>query len=289
MKLRFSVLGFLLALSLTPAVNAADIAGDVQSAGVNLNEDGGYLELGAGIGYVHNSYNTRQSQETRDAFADIDGSFVYRKKGFFIEIVQGTQDGLNLGYNVWQNPRWSVDLLGASMNQFYDPDLDTDIKPGDDEATRNEKLYNRHSFYLGTGVRVSHYIDNYVIQYRLVTDTLGGNGVVSTLRAGRGWQLRNWNFHGIVSASYVSAETNNYWFGVKDWQATEKYPAYSSDATLSFSLQFGLAKPITEKWVVKAFAGWIQTPQEARDSPFVDDSDASYITLSVLRVFSTGR
>ncbi|WP_339074997.1 MipA/OmpV family protein [Teredinibacter turnerae] len=267
-------------------VLATDIAGDVQSAGMRFSEDGGYWEFGLGIGYIHNPYNTRQEQDFADLYGDIEGSAVFRYRGLFLEAVQDTQDGVNLGYNLWQDKRWSVDFLAASANRFYDTELDTKIQSSDDEETRNRKLYNRHSLYMGTGVRVSHYIDDYVIQYRLVTDTLDDNGLMSTLRLGRGWQYRNWNFHAIASVGYTSETTNNYWFGVDSRVATEKYPAYRPGSSVSGSLQLGLAKPLTEKWVVKAFAGWIQHAKEARNSPFVDDSDEFYWTLSINRVFS---
>jgi len=270
------------------SVGAADIAGDVQqSGGFSSNGDGGYFELGFGIGHFHNPFQIRQ-EDYDGAIADIDGSFVFRKKGFFGEVVQGTQDGLNLGYNAWQNDRWSIDILVGSMNGVYEPDLETEVKPGDDEDTRNEKLYNRHTLFLGTGIRVSHYIGNYVMQYRLVADTLDGNGLISTLRLGRGWQYRNWNYHCILSAQYTSETTNNYWYGVENYEATARYPAYHPEASLSYSAQFGITKPLSEKWVARLFTGWTQYPNEARDSPFVDDSDFSFVALTVNRVFSWG-
>ncbi|SMF08441.1 Outer membrane scaffolding protein for murein synthesis, MipA/OmpV family [Alteromonadaceae bacterium Bs31] len=277
-----------LALCTPHLAQAADIAGAVQNNGRAVDEDGGYFEIGFATGYLHMPYDTSQEQETADLFIGIDASFEFRKKGFFTEVVQGTQDGLNLGYTLWHNNTWVVDFLAASMNRFYDPDLDNKIKPEDDEDTRNKKLYNRNSFYLGTGLRISHYLDEYVIQYRLVTDTLDDNGVISTLRLGRGWQYRNWNFHCILSAQYTSAKTNNYWFGVEQWQATERYPAFSPDSSLSYSAQFGLAKPLSEKWVARLFTGWEQYPSEVRGSPFVDDSDGSYMAFTVSRVFSSG-
>ena len=284
-----NIVAVFMALFIPALAQAADIAGAVQNNGRAVDEDGGYFEIGLVAGYLHHPYQTKQEQQTTDLFADIDASFEYRKKGFLAEVVQGTQDGLNLGYTVWHNGAWEVDFLAASMNRFYDTDLDNKVKPEDDEETKNKKLYNRNSFYLGTGLRVSRYIDEYVIQYRLVTDTLDGNGVISTLRVGRGWQYRNWNYHCIISAQYTSAKTNQYWFGVEDWQATERYPAFSPDATISYSAQLGIAKPLSEKWVARLFTGWEQFPDEIRASPFVDNSDGSYFALTVSRVFSSGR
>jgi len=268
--------------------HAADIAGDVQT-GLNLNEDGGYLEVGFTAGYINNPHETRQEQETNDAVVTVDGSLVYRKKGFFLEAVQGTQDGLNLGYTVFQNEKWSADFLGLSVNRSYDYEADNEIEQGDDEATRNSKLYERDTLYAGTGFRVTRYLQNHVVQFRLVTDIFDNNGVTSSLRFGRGWQIRNWNLYGILGINYTSADTMNYWFGIEEQEATNRYPAYKADAGVSLSAQMGAVKPLTEKWLLRFYLGWIQYSDEAKDSPLVRDSDYTYTAFTINRVFSWGQ
>ncbi|WP_075187061.1 MipA/OmpV family protein [Teredinibacter haidensis] len=267
---------------------AADIASDVRNGGARETEDGGSFELGLVAGYEGSPLRWKQAEEGSGTVFDIDGSGEYRKNGFFVEATQGTQDGLNLGYTFWQPNTWQVDFLAGSMNGFYESELDDQVNEDDDEAERNKKIYERNTFYLGTGIRVTRYVDKYVVQYRLLTDTLDNNGVSSTLRVGRGWQYRNWNFYGIASAQYNSAKTNHMWFGVTENEATSRYPAYKPNSTLSYSMLLGVVRPLSEKWVFRAYAGWVQLPKEARHSPLIDDSDGTYALLTINRVFSWG-
>ena len=267
---------------------AADIAGDVQSA-LNLNQDGGYFELGVTGGYFHYPYLVDEELlESDQAFATIDGSAVFRKNGFFVEGVQGTNDGINLGYTVFQNNRWSFDILGASAHGLYETDRDERIRSGDNEATRNEKLLNRNTLYVGSGVRLTSYFNKYVVQYRLVTDTLGSNGLASSLRVGRGWQIWNWNLFTIISADYTSKKTNNFYYQVEPHEATTRFPTYEADSSLGYGIQFGVVKPLSEKWLMRIYGGWLQSPDEMRDSPLTEDSDTTYIAFAINRVFSWG-
>ncbi|WP_246439047.1 MipA/OmpV family protein [Teredinibacter franksiae] len=266
---------------------AADIASDVRTTGEreSQNEDGGFFEVGLVVGHIHSPLESNQVDGEAGFGIDIDFFGEYRKHGFFIEATQGTQDGLNLGYTFWQNPTWQVDFLAGSMNGFYEPDMDLTIHEDDSDEEKNRKLYERNTFYMGTGLRVTHYVDDYVVQYRLLADTLEGNGVTSSLRVGRGWQYRNWNFFGIASAMYNSAKTNHMWFGVEEHEATNLYPAYSPGSTASLSLQLGFIRPLSEKWVLRGYIGFDQYPDEARKSPLMSDSNGNYALISFNRVF----
>jgi len=287
----FKILLTVAALLVSQSLNAADIASDVRSGGNPLNEDGGYFELGVSAGYANSPLKIKQAEdglEDDGSMIDIDGAGEYRFKGFFIEATQGSQDGLNLGYTAWKSTNWTLDILAASMNGFYDTDLDIDIRPGDSEAERNRKLYNRNTLYSGAGVRLSVYVNEYVMQYRLLTDTKGGNGVISSARVGRGWQYRNWNFHGILSTVYTSEKTNTYLYGVSESEATARYPAYAPGSGISYSLFLGVARPINEKWVFRAYTGYYTYPDAATNSAFVDQDNGSFLFLSVNRVFNLG-
>ncbi|VUD62803.1 Outer membrane protein OmpV [Thalassocella blandensis] len=263
---------------------AEDIATDVKN-GNRSNQDGGFLELGLLTGYMNNPFHLKAKSEMEDTVIDLDASFVYRKSGFFAEAVFATQDGVNLGYNFWQNENWSVDLLAGSLSGSYDFDFKDEPRAANEEEQRNKELYHRNTFHTGTGVRVTRYIHDYVVQYRLVTDVLDDNGVISTLRLGRAWQYRNWSVHAILSAIYTSKETNQYWFGVKQSQSTPQNPPFYPEASLSYSAVFGVTRPINEKWVFRGIAGWEETPDEIKPSTFVDDKDRSYLGVSVSRVF----
>lgn len=268
--------------------SADDIAADVKTGG-GSQKNGGYFELGLLGGYVYTPYNFKANTDLDGYTLSFDVSGVYRKNGFFAEAVFATQDGINLGYNLWQNDSYSVDFLAASLSGFYNIDFEGLDEPQDTEEARNEDLYERHTLYTGTGIRFTSYIDEYVLQYRLVTDTFDNNGVMSTLRVGRAWQYRNWNFHGIVSAVYTSRATNQYRYGVDESEATTANPTFYPEASLSYSVMLGMTRPLSEKWILRGIAGWEHTPDEIKDSNFVDNHDRILAGISIVRVFSSGK
>lgn len=266
-------------------VHANDIAKSVRDGRGNEAHEGGSFELGAVMGYIHNPHTLTQRLYD-DWHADIDASGEFRYKNFFFEASQGTQDGLNIGYTLWYNKDWSVDVLAASMIGSLSDERDDDkIKPTDNEEVRNKKIENRDTFYLGTGFRITRYINEYVLQYRFVFDTYQNNGVVNTLRVGRGWQYRNWHFSTILSAQYNSAKTNNYLFGISTNQATEQYSEFNADDGVSYSLLFNATRPLTEKWVMRAYVGGIKLSSDIKQSPLLEDNDFTVALLSFNYVF----
>lgn len=275
-----------LVISALPS-HANDIAADVNGGNRNY-QNGGYFEIGAIAGFNDNPVHLKAHSRRSGVGVDVDGSGVYRYQKFFAEAVYATQDGVNLGYNLWQNDNYSVDLLAGSLSGSYYIREDNITDDGSEEY-KNDELYTRRTLHTGTGIRVTRHINNYVIQYRLVTDILDNNGIISTLRVGRGWQYRNWNFHGVLSAIYTSKETNQYRFGVDQEDATTRHPAFYPEASVSYSAQFGVTKPLSEHWVVRGIAGWEQTPDEIKPSNFVDEHDRTYLGISISRVFSVGK
>lgn len=269
---------------LTEQVFAADIATDVRSGkGVPDNSNGGYFEIGPSASYGANSRVDDDDDEGYGIGVELGGA--YRYKGFFIELSQGTFDGLNLGYNFWNNQHWSVDLLASSFNGSIDTDNADRIDSRLTEAQRDAELVDRDTFYSGAGIRVTGYYGDYILQYRLITDTHGGNGVVSTARLGKSWQVKNWNFHGIVNAQYTSATTNRYWFGIDAEEATTRFPEHDPNASVSFSAEVGVTYPLGKDWVFRSFARYGLLSDDAKDSPLTDDDHWALFVNSISYVF----
>ncbi len=262
---------------------AQDIAKTVREGQQPL-VSGGYFEVGVGGGYVHNPY-VNEDVYSDDYFLELDIAGEYRFRNLFFEASQGTQDGLNFGYTLWHNDDWLVDLLAASISGSLSDLDDATIHPDDNEATRNEKLEHGDTVYIGAGVRVTHYFDKYVLQYRLVSDIYDKNGLVSTLRFGRGWQVQGWHLHYILSAQYTSQETNDYWFGVTETESTTRFPTYEPSAGMSYSALFGITRPITESWVFRGYAGYLALPSTVRSSPLVYDHNWSTVIATINYVF----
>lgn len=266
-------------------VSAADIATDVRSGGgVPDYSNGGYFEIGVAGGYLASARITKDDEdEGWQAGLTLAGGYRYR--GFFLEASEGTADGLNLGYNLWNSQHWSLDLLAASLNGDIDTDNQDKIDSRFTEEQRNAEIIDRDTFYNGAGVRVTGYCNDYILQYRLVTDTHSGNGVTSTARLGKSWQIKNWNFHGVISVEYHSATSNRYWLGISATEATSRFPEYDPGSSVSANAELGVTYPVGKDWVFRSFARFGTLPQEQKNSPLVDDDKWLLFYNSISYVF----
>lgn len=272
---------------LVEPVFAADIASDVRKgAGAPDYSNGGYFEVGLSANYANNPIEEGDDDEDDGGFgAGLVLAGGYRYEGFFFEASQGSFDGLNLGYHLWNNQRWSVDFLANSSTGLFTLNSRDDNFRNSNEARRNRKLEERRRLYSGLGFRLTGYFDNYILQYRLVTDTNGGDGVVSTARLGRSWQVKNWNFHGVISAQYTSAETNRSWHGVSDVEATTRFPEYDPGESVSFSAEIGVTYPLGKDWVFRSFVRYAPLSDEVKNSPLIDDDHGIVFFNSISYVF----
>lgn len=287
------------------SIFASDIAIDVRAAGGETDPgNGGYFEVGAGIDFVYLPEDIPgQSNTVTDYYAFVGGA--YRYNGFFFEGVDGTLDGINFGYQLWNNHMWSIDLLVSSFSGVINEDgeaLEDMFDEGfcfQDEFVSEEDFFlceyylsmeetpsnpqilriNQNTFYNGAGLRATAYLDDYVFQYRLVTDVHGGNGVTSTARLGRHWQIRNWNFHGIIGLAYASEVTNEYLWGVTLEDETGNIQSFSPGNTVTLQTEVGVVYPLSQNWVFRSFLRYIDTPDQPDDSPIiVDDYEVLFAT-----------
>lgn len=274
----------LLILIFFPNITAAsDIASSVAGGVDNRLANGGYFELGASV-YGVNKVDIRQrNYQTIQPSLLISGMYQY--KGLFIEAVHQSQDGVNLGFNFWNSGDWSLDFLVANLKTSWARPEGIDPKKLN-EAGRNAYLLSEESLYVGAGFRATRYWDdNYVFQYRIVSDYYDGQGLQSSARLGKSWQVRNWNFHTLGSIEYSSSTLNRYLFGVDSDEATELFPEYRPDSSFSYGMELGVAYPISESFVFRAMYRINVLSDEVTDSPFNQADYVSFFNASISYVF----
>jgi len=260
-----------------PAV-AADIVTDVraESTGPDIR-DGGFFEFGVSL----NQFTDGEGLSAR--FAPVIG-FAYRKRGFFAESHLSSTDATHLGYNLWNNNRWSFDLIGLS-GSVSRRGRSREVEDDSSDVRGDKAILNRPTLYSGTGIRLTGYFGNAVFQFRLVDDLINHNGVTSTARIGYNRQLKNWNVHGILSASYASKEANDFWYGVDDDKATERFTPYKPDSSFEFSAELGASYPINEHVVFRSILQYKPFSNEIVNSPLVDSDFAVRSITSLNYVF----
>lgn len=275
---------WLLGLLLIPGlVAASDIATSVTQGGEQRLADGGYFELGASV-YGTNQLDIRQTEhESIQPALLISG--VYQYKGLFAEMIHQSQDGANLGLNLWSSANWSLDFLAANLQNSISRKKNTNLSDLN-EAVRNAYLMSTDSVFIGAGFRATRYWDDhYVFQYRIVSDYFDDQGISSTARLGKSWQVRNWNFHSLASIEYASAKLSRRLFGVSGDEATELFPEYRPSSAVTYGMEFGVAYPLTEKLVFRAVYRLNVLSKEITASPFNQADYRSFFNASISYVF----
>jgi hypothetical protein len=293
-KTMSSMLAGLMLLSSAAAVMATDISRDVRGNGSGANlENGGYFSIGAGVLAGKGTWQNKDENDTGTNYGEFTFALsgAYRRGGLFVEAEQGSLDGLNLGYTLWNNNAWTADVLisvpGGSLGRGEKEYVVASNDQSEQERSNNllDRL-KKDRWLAGTGFRVTGYLSDYVVQYRLLTDVHKGRGLFSSLRFGRSWQLKNWNLYSLLSAEYYSEEINDDLYGVSSEEATERFAEYHAGAGGWASAKIGLTYPLSEHWVVEASALARTLSKAEKDSPLMNSSDYhAFTNVSIHYVF----
>jgi len=242
--------------SFSSATLASDIGQNLRNNTEQGSDSENYLELGVMVRVrdtqTFKSSNGKGSYTSTGLF--INGSYSWNN--VFIENYSESGHGLVVGYNAFTNDDWSFDLMATTGLLKVSFEHDSLYSPDKDE--------------LMVGGRLSGYVGNNIVQFSINQDATGDhNGTTASALIGRNWQLRNWNFHGIIGAEYVSAKLNDYYVGVSEESSAhlDTLDAYKAGDSVSFSTELGVTYPISEDWVFRATGSAITIPDAITDSP----------------------
>jgi len=263
---------------------ATDITHSVRSGNEQTDSTENYLEIGV-LYAVGSGPSFGDDGNWSDSSLIINGS--YNWNGLFIENYSESGHGLIAGYNAFNNDNWSLDL--TITTDWGQKNFDNNGR----YPSLNNEDYNDP---LTVGGRLTGYLGNNVVQFAINQDATGDhNGTTASALIGRSWQVRNWNFHGIVGVEYASAKLNNFYVGVSEARATSSRfdfieggaSAYDAGASVSFSTELGVTYPITEDWVFRATGRVATISDEITDSPYYvnKDSVATSFRTSLSYVF----
>jgi len=270
--------------SFSSACFANDITHSVRSDTEQAGSTENYLELG--IMYAEGSGPSFIDDGNWDGtLLIINGS--YNWNGLFVENYSESGNGIVFGYNALNNDNWSLDLTVTT--EWWQKNFDNNGRyPG-----LNNQYYSEP---LTVGGRLTGYLGNNAVQFSVNQDATGDhNGTTISALIGRSWQVRNWNFHGIVGVEYASAKLNDYYVGVSEARAASPRfdfieggaSAYEAGDSVSFSTEFGVTYPITQDWVFRATGRVVTIADEITDSPYyvIKDSVATSFRTSLTYVF----
>lgn len=268
----------LLATLLCPPLHAADIAGEMRNGGEGPEtSDGGFLEVG-----ISGRVWTRPQVGPGDkASYGVVVSGEYRYKGLFVEAINGTADGVNVGYQLWNDDEWIVDFIGFNGTAGSVGEMDPNL--GD--TARSLWLMDRNTALTGAGLRATRYFDDYILQFRVLNDVYHSRGNYGSARVGRSWQYRNWNFHAMAGVEFYDSKFAQHVYGVSAVQASNFFPEYRPGAVVTPEFEVGVTYPVNQNWVFRATARHTFLPDAVTDNALYADSSQSQFFASLSYVF----
>ncbi len=86
-----------------------------------------------------------------------------------------------------------------------------------------------------------------------------------------GWRKQRWYLEPTVGAKYKSASLNDYYWGVRDDEASLLLPAYEAGSGINLRGRVALRYTLTREWSFSLVTEYEKLNSEATDSPLVDD------------------
>ncbi len=265
----------LLTLTFATASQAQSISQALRGNSQNTTEN--YFEIGLG-------YTNHEGPSTNPRKLDWTGSYSifnwsYNYKGFFLErfadkFTEST-DPFVIGYNAYTNDNWSFDIIGSSKN----PGLKLiGVAMGGENNGQEIDFVTRDSDFM-IGGRLSGYFGNNILQFSVSQDIRRHHGRMASALVGRNWQLRNWNFHGLLGVQYSDSTTNDYYKGVRQEEADRSsFTAYQAGGGFNYNAEVGVTYPINEDWVYRATATVVSYSDEQLNSPMYHSTSGSTST-----------
>lgn len=267
--------------------HAADIGDGIRSPDSSTwPKNGGFLEIGIAAVLDRRSDLRRAPQNDDDIHLStgLSISAGYRYKRVFIEASDSGFDGLNMGVNLFDSDRWSVDLLLANISGNITAESDEPSTP-ETEDERNRAILDRDSIFIAAGTRVIGYFGDNIVQLHLVSDWYGNNGILGSARVGRRWQKGNWNVQAIAGLRYNSADINNYTYGITSEEQSERFTQYTAGSAWIPELEFGASLPVKENWVYSTRLRYRHFPSSVTNSPLMENKSDVILSTGFHYVF----
>lgn len=271
----------LVASAILTAANswAGDLSTDIRQAASGPDyTDGGYLEIGVGVGALRSPFYGLPEGNTdyslRGALTlTLNGRYQYRR--FFIETFSESMEDLTFGYNFGSGTNWALDIVALQQHEEISEDTSDDL----------EGLNTRESDFT-MGLRATGYFDPFIVQLHGLTDISSvHNGQIISLKLARYWLYKNWNFHAIVGASYRSEKIADYYLSVTKAQASDKFHEFDAGAGTTYVAELGATYPLNERWVLRSFVRRLSLNHELMGSPLVIGRHEDVLLTSINYVF----
>lgn len=266
--------------------SAGDLSSDVRKGASGPDTgNGGYIEVGLGLTnytepMVGVPEGNKKGEVHTEGFVDVNARYQYN--GWFVELFSQSLEQFTMGYNFYNGSNaykndgnWAIDWVALAEHDEMSAEETNDYRG----------LHTRRGDFM-SGPRATAYYGKYIVQLHALTDISATHyGELYSIKLARYWQHRNWNFHGIIGATYRSQEITDYYFSVDADEASAKYPEFQAPGGMSYVAELGATYPLSEKWVFRGFIRHIGMEADIAASPLILDDHGDMIATAISYVF----
>jgi len=180
-----------------------------------------------------------------------------------------------VSYDVLNQDGIKLSAQASPRFQGFDSS-DSDVFIGMDERD--------FSFDAGLGVKYER--NDWNVGLSSMFDVLNkSNGYELKASLGRAFKSGPIFYEPTISVSYLDANHVNYYYGVRDYEATTLRPAYKADSALNTTIGFSVATPIFFDGFTRLSVDYTLSDSNITDSPLVDTDNSLSLRLLFSRFF----
>ena len=237
----------------------------------NLDENDSYWEFDLGVVTEFNKHYIESINEDKNG--DLSGSLMlsggYYYKDFFLEISPLIGRPLTIGYSIQRTQHFVVNIISESVFAGFN---ESDQRNGNQLTGIND----RHTS-LDAGIEVYYSYQYGETRFRALRDISDThNGYVIAFDYAYPILKKRWTIWPSYGISWLSADTTDYYFGIKENEATLNRPQYQASSAFTHKFNLYLAYQYNSHLSFIGYGDYILFSSNINNSPLVSPNKDSF-------------
>ncbi len=196
--------------------------------------------------------------------------FSLRYKDLYVE-------GLNIGYNLWKNDKWLIDVLATPRFYEVEPSFaDNNELDGIDKTKR--------TYFAGVSGQYASKHITYTLQ--LLTDVIESDGSEIVATGSKAFKLSNsFTLTPTLGITYQDSKLVDHFYGVQPNEVAVGRPAYGGEDSTNFHISLTGVWDTTKHIQLLGQLKYELLGDGIGDSPIVDDTDIATLAVGLVYRF----
>ncbi|MFT5757875.1 MAG: outer membrane protein [Alteromonadaceae bacterium] len=208
-------------------------------------------------------------------------------KGFFIQSndrrVGGLLKGAELGYQVFDQNDWALDIIAKPHLLGFDPQS---IIEDEDKSIPSIEGLSERDVGFGIGLRYSKYYEDAIFSFDIASlQPTNGKGWLAEFFYSHLFLYRNWDIYAGTGLTYYSDAVVDYYLGIHLDEVTANRAYYKAKSGFRAQVEIFARRPISKNWTFNAGITQNYYSSAISDSPIVKKHHLTQVMMGVVYVF----